>query len=158
MMKKRRETGNTIAQNRRARFDYSLDERFEAGLVLTGWEVRALRASRAELLDTHVFVQKGEAFLTGARISPLGSASTHVVAEPERTRKLLLHKREIDKIRNAVEIKGRTCVPTRIYWKGNRVKCELALATGKKLHDKRAAIREREWSRDKMRLAKQYNR
>lgn len=156
--KKPQQASNTIAENRRARYDYHLGETFEAGIQLLGWEMKALRAGRAQLVDTYVYVQNGEVFLTGARISPLNSASTHVIADPDRTRKLLLHKREITRIHGATTAKGDTCVPVRLYWKASKVKCELALASGKKQHDKRATIKEREWNREKVRLNKQYNR
>lgn len=144
----------TIAQNRRARHDYQLEERFEAGLALQGWEVKSLRDGKAQLVDSYVLIKGGEAWLLGANITPLASASTHVVAEPQRTRKLLLHAREIARIHVATQQKGYTCIATALYWKGPRVKCELALARGKKQHDKRAAIKEREWSRQKDRLLK----
>lgn len=158
MPKKSTPAGQPIAVNRKAKFDYSLGERFEAGIALEGWEVKALRAGRVDLAGAHVFAQNGEVFLAGVRISPLDSASTHLVPAPERVRKLLLHKREIHKIQGGVELRGNTCVPTRFYWKGGVVKCEIAVATGKKKHDKRAAVREREWNRDKARLNRRFNR
>ena len=142
----------TIAQNRRASHDYLLEERFEAGLVLEGWEVKSLRAGKAQLVDSYVLVRNGEAWLLGANFSPLASASTHVVADPQRTRKLLLNHRELVRIMSATQQKGYTCIATSLYWKGNRVKLEIALGRGKKLHDKRAAIKDREWDREKDRL------
>ena len=145
----------TVAVNRRARFDYQLGQRFEAGLVLEGWELKSIRASQAQLSDSYVLVRDGEAWLLGSRIAPLASASTHVVADPARTRKLLLHGKEIARIFAAVETRGQACVATELYWKGSKVKCELALGKGKKLHDKRATIREREWKREQGRIAKQ---
>ena len=144
-----------IAVNRRAKFDYDLEQRFEAGLALEGWEVKSIRANRAQLADSYVLVRKGEAWLLGARIAPLSSASTHVAADPQRTRKLLLHGNEIARIFGAVEARGQACVATALYWKGNKVKCEVALGKGKKTHDKRATIRERDWKREQGRLAKQ---
>lgn len=147
----------TIALNKKAKFEYLLHERFEAGVELTGWEVKALRAGRAQLTDTYVLLKGGEAFLLGCNITPLASASTHVLADPQRTRKLLLHKREITKLIGATGQKGQTCVPLALYWKGSRVKCEIALATGKKIHDKRASIKERDWNRDKARVLKADN-
>ncbi len=144
----------TIAQNKRARHDYQLEEHFEAGLALEGWEVKALREGKAQLVDSYVLIRDGEAWLLGANITPLTSASTHVVADPQRTRKLLLHAREISKIYVATQQKGYACVATSLYWKGSRVKCDLALAKGKKQHDKRATLKEREWSRQKERLLK----
>ena len=156
-MAKKRSPG-TIAQNRKARFEYELHERFEAGLALAGWEVKALRAGKAQLTDTYVLLKDGEAFLLGCNIAPLGFASTHVNPDPQRTRKLLLHKKELARLIGATKQKGQTCIPMALYWKGNRVKCEIALATGRKTHDKRAAIKEREWKVDKQRLFKDYNR
>lgn len=144
----------TIALNKKAKFEYHLLERFEAGLELTGWEVKALRAGKAQLTDTYVLLKDGEAFLLGCNITPLTSASTHVLADPQRTRKLLLHKKEIARLIGATKQKGQTCIPLALYWKGNRVKCEIALATGKKTHDKRASIKERDWNRDKARVLK----
>jgi len=144
----------TIALNKKAKFEYHLHEKFEAGLELEGWEVKALRAGKAQLTDTYVLLRNGEAFLLGCNITPLNSASSHVAADPSRTRKLLLHKKELARLIGAVNQKGQTCIPIALYWKNNRVKCEIALATGKKLHDKRATIKEREWSRDKARVLK----
>jgi SsrA-binding protein len=144
----------TIAVNKRARFDYELDEKFEAGLVLEGWEVKAIRDGNVQLTDSYVLLRDGEAWLLGANIVPLTSASTHVVAEPQRTRKLLLHARELARIFAATQQKGFTCVATALYWKGNKVKCEIALAKGKKSHDKRATTRDREWDRQKQRIMK----
>jgi len=158
MAKKGKANPGTIALNKKARFQYQLHERFEAGLALTGWEVKSLRAGKAQLTDTYVLLKNGEAFLLGSNITPMNSASTHVVADPGRTRKLLLHKKEIARLIGATQQKGQTCIPLSIYWKGNKVKCEIALATGKKDHDKRAAIKDREWNRDKQRLMKDYNR
>ena len=145
----------TIALNRRAKFDYDLGVRFEAGMVLEGWELKSIRASQAQLSDSYVLVRDGQAWLLGARIVPLASASTHVVADPTRTRKLLLHAQEISRIFMAVQTKGQACVATALYWKGTRVKCEIALGKGKAEHDKRATIRDRDWKRDQARLSKQ---
>ena len=155
-MAKKANTGNgTIALNRRARFDYQLEERFEAGLVLEGWEVRSIRAGGAQLTDSYVLVREGEAWLLGAHIAPLASASTHVEPDPIRTRKLLLHEREISRIFNATQAKGFTCVATAMYWKGQRVKCEVALGKGKEQRDKRATVKDREWRREQGRVLKQ---
>jgi len=143
-----------IAQNRRARHDYNLEDKFEAGVVLEGWEVKSLRAGKGQLADSYVMIRDGEAWLLGANITPLSSASTHVIADPKRTRKLLLHEKEIARIFSATHQKGYTCVATSLYWKGNRVKCEIALAKGKKQHDKRATVRERDWQREKGRHLK----
>jgi len=143
---------NTIALNKRASHDYMLEERFEAGLVLEGWEVKAIRSGKAQLVDSYVLLRGGEAWLLGANITPLTSASTHVVPEPQRTRKLLLHARELARIFTATQRKGFTCVATAMYWKGNKIKCEIALGKGKKLHDKRASERDKDWNRQKERL------
>lgn len=148
-------SSNTIAQNKRARHEYELSEKFEAGLVLEGWEVKAIREGNVQLTDAYVLLRDGEAFLLGANIMPLTSASTHVVPEPQRTRKLLLHAKELARIFTATQQKGFTCVATSMYWKGNKVKCEIALGKGKKLHDKRATQRDRDWERQKERLMKQ---
>ena len=145
----------TIALNRRAKFDYDLGVRFEAGMVLEGWELKSIRASQAQISDSYVLVRDGQAWLLGARIVPLASASTHVLADPTRTRKLLLHGQEISRIFMAVQTKGQACVATAMYWKGTRVKCEIALGKGKAAHDKRATIRDRDWKRDQARLSKQ---
>ena len=155
--KKPKLPSSTIARNKRARFDYELGDRFEAGVALTGWEVKSLRAGKVLLTDTYVLLKDGEAFLLGAHITPLNTASTHVITEPDRTRKLLLHRKELARIFTATAQKGNTCVALSLYWKNNRVKCEIALATGKKQHDKRATIKEREWARDKSRVLKAYN-
>lgn len=148
----------TIALNKRARYEYHLVERFEAGLALQGWEVKAIRAGRANLTDGYAYVQDGELFLIGAQITPLIQASTHVVANDRRTRKLLLHRREIDKLIGHVERDGYTIVPTAMYWSKNKVKLEIALAKGKQSHDKRETERERDWQRDKQRVMRQHNR
>ena len=145
-------TGKTIALNKRARHDYHLDERLEAGLALEGWEAKSLREGRVQLRDGHVLLKDGEAWLLGASIAPLPSVGPHRGADPVRSRKLLLHRREIDRLRGAVERKGYTLIPTSLYWKGRRVKLEFALARGKKAHDKRIALRERDWNRQKQRL------
>lgn len=126
-------------------------------MALTGWEVKALREGKCQLTESYVFVKNGEAFISGMSITPLQSISTHVVAEPTRVRKLLLHRREIARLINATQAKGQTCVALSVYWKGNRVKLEIALATGKKVHDKRATMKERDWNRDKARVMKAHN-
>jgi SsrA-binding protein len=144
--------GNLIAKNKRATFDYHIERRFEAGLALLGWEVKSLREGRAQITESYVLLKDGEAYLFGAHFSPLTSASTHVVAEPTRSRKLLLHRRELNSLIGAVERKGYTLVPISLYWKQGRVKLEIGLAVGKKKHDKRAAEKDRDWQRDKERL------
>ncbi|MBL4761581.1 MAG: SsrA-binding protein SmpB [Gammaproteobacteria bacterium] len=148
----------TIARNNKARHDYFLDEKFEAGLVLEGWEVKSLREGKANLVDCYVVMQKGEAWLHGAHISPLLSASTHIDPNPTRSRKLLLHKRELSKIHAGIHKDGLTCVATVLYWKGRVVKCEIALARGKKQHDKRASEKEKDWGREKQRIVRHDNR
>jgi SsrA-binding protein len=148
----------TIALNKKAKFEYLLHDRFEAGVALSGWEVKALREGKVQLTDTYVLLKDGEAFLLGCNIVPLISASTHVTPDARRTRKLLLHKREIARLITATQQKGQTCVPLALYWKGNKIKCEIALATGKKEYDKRASIKERDWKVDKQRLMKEHNR
>jgi SsrA-binding protein len=154
---KSKDGNSTIALNKRARHEYHLDDRFEAGLSLQGWEVKSLRAGRINLSEAYAIVKNGEILLFGASIPPLLSASTHVVADDRRTRKLLLHKQEIDKLIGAVERKGYTIVPTAMYWKHNRVKVEIALARGKQDHDKRDAEKERDWNREKQRTMRQKN-
>jgi SsrA-binding protein len=137
-----------IAQNRKARHDYSIEQKYEAGLALQGWEVKSLRAGRAQLKEGYVVINHGEAFLIGAHISPLASASTHVHADPVRTRKLLLHREELNRLIGAVERRGYTLVPLSLYWKRGRAKIEIALARGKQTHDKRADIKKRESERE----------
>ncbi len=152
--KKTKSASNTIALNKKARHDYHLDEEFEAGLALEGWEVKSLRDGRGQLKESYVIVRHGELFLFGAHVSPLSSASTHIHPDPTRTRKLLMKRGEIDRLIGAVERRGYTLVPLALYWKSGHVKLKIALAKGKKLHDKRAAIKQREWERDKQRLHK----
>lgn len=147
----------TIALNKRARYEYHIDERYEAGLALQGWEVKSLRAGRINFGDAYALVKNGELYLFGAQITPLISASTHVVADDRRTRKLLLHREEIDELIGAVERKGFTLVPTAMYWKNNRVKVEIGLARGKQEHDKRATEKERDWNREKQRVMRHRN-
>ena len=147
-------TSSTIALNKKARHDYHIEERFEAGLALEGWEVKSLRAGRAQLKESYVIIRNGELYLFGAHFSPLATASTHVHPDPTRSRKLLLHREEIGKLIGAVERKGYTLVPLALYWKRGRAKLEIALARGKKLHDKRAAIKARDWQREQRRLLK----
>ncbi|MCD7098806.1 SsrA-binding protein SmpB [Stenotrophomonas sp. MMGLT7] len=148
----------TIALNKRARHEYHLEDRYEAGLALQGWEVKAIRAGRANIGESYAFVRQGELFLFGAQITPLIQASTHVVADDRRTRKLLLHKHEIDKLIGRVERDGYTVVPTAMYWSKNHIKLEIALAKGKQDHDKRDAARDRDWARDKQRIMRRHNR
>jgi SsrA-binding protein len=141
-----------IAENRRARYEYFIEERLEAGLALEGWEVKALRAGRAQLAEAYVYVRNGEAFMTGAHVAPLKTASTHKVADPVRTRKLLLNRNELDHLVGAVERRGYTLVPLELYWKNGRAKLQVGLAKGKQQHDKRATEKDRDWTRQKARL------
>ncbi|MBE0507624.1 MAG: SsrA-binding protein SmpB [Marinospirillum sp.] len=155
---KKKPDSNTIAVNRRARHEYHIEETFEAGLVLSGWEVKSLRAGKCQLTDTYILIKDGEAWLLGSHITPLLSASTHVVADPTRTRKLLLHRKEIARLVGQINQKGFTCVPLSIYWKGNKIKCQLALVKGKQLHDKRATDKDRDWDRQKGRIMRERNK
>jgi len=152
MAKPENATPRLIAENRKARFDYFIEERYEAGIALQGWEVKAMRAGRAQLKEAYVFIRGGEAFLFGAHISALTSASSHVVADPIRTRKLLLNRSELNGLIGAVERRGYTLVPLELYWKDGRAKLQVGLAKGKKQHDKRAVEKDRDWQRDKARL------
>jgi SsrA-binding protein len=138
-----------IALNRKSSHLYHLEDRLEAGLQLTGWEVKSLRDGRAQISEAYIIIRKGQAWLLNAHFTPLTSASTHVVAVPERTRKLLLHKREINKITGKIKEVGYTVVPTKLYWKNNMVKIEIAMAKGKKDYDKRQTIKSRDWERQK---------
>ena len=155
---KDKKSGGTIVQNKRARHEYYIDERYEAGVALQGWEVKSLRAGRTNLTDAYAIVRNGEIYLFGASIVPLISASTHVIADDRRTRKLLLHRQEIDKLVGAVERKGYTLVPMAMYWKGNKVKIEIGLARGKQEHDKRNTLKDKDWQRDKQRTMRAHNK
>ncbi len=155
--KKKKESGSgssTIALNKKARHDFFIEERFEAGLVLEGWEVKSLRAGRVQLRDSYVLIKDNEAWLLGGLITPLPTASTHITPDPTRTRKLLLHRHELDQLIGAVERKGYALVPLAMYWKAGRAKVEIGLAKGKQAHDKRATERDRDWQREKERLLK----
>ena len=145
---------STIALNKKARHDFIIEDKFEAGVVLEGWEVKSLRDGRVQITDTYVMVQNSEVFWLAGQITPLLSASTHIHPEPTRSRKLLLNRREIDKLIGAVDRKGYTLVPLALYWKKGRVKLEIGLAKGKKEHDKRAADKDRDWGREKQRILK----
>jgi SsrA-binding protein len=156
--KSKDKAGGTIAQNKRARHEYHIDEHYEAGVALEGWEVKSLRAGRINLGDSYAIVKDGEIYLFGASIVPLISASTHVIANDRRTRKLLLHREEIDKLIGAIERKGYTLIPLAMYWKSNRVKVDLGVARGKQEHDKRDAEKEKDWGREKQRAMRAKNR
>lgn len=158
MKKKDSEDGGRIAVNKRARFEYHIDERIEAGLVLQGWEIKALRQNRVSFGECYVQLRNSEAFLYGCQISPLISANTHVIAEKLRNRKLLLHRDQIDKLAVSVERKGCTAVPLALYWKNGKVKMEIGVARGKQDHDKRNAEKDRDWQRDKGRVLRERNK
>lgn len=145
---------NLIVDNRKARHNYSLEQKFEAGIVLEGWEIKSIRAGRAQIAEGYVVIKKGEAFLLGSNITPLPTASTHKPTPPDRTRKLLLHQKELKKLIGATQREGYTLVPLNLHWKKGLVKLEIALAKGKKLYDKRAALKKRDWERQKQRLKK----
>ena len=147
---------STIALNKKVRHDYFIEERLEAGLALHGWEVKSLREGRAQLSESYVLVKDGEAWLLGAHVTPLRSSSTHITPDPTRTRKLLLHRRELDRLIGAVERKGYTVVPLALYWKYGRAKLEIALARGKQSHDKRATEKTRDWQREKQRILRRH--
>jgi SsrA-binding protein len=150
--KNKDDASDVIALNKRARHEYFIEENFEAGMALQGWEVKSMRAGKAQITEGYVIVKNGEAWLIGAHVSPLRTTSTHVVADPTRTRKLLLHRRELDRLIGAVERKGHTVVPLKLYWKNGKAKLEIGLAKGKQSHDKRATEKDRDWQRDKARL------
>jgi len=148
---------STIALNKKARFDYFIEEEFEAGMVLEGWEVKSLRAGKINITESYVLLKKGEAWLLGAHIIPLQTASTHVKADPTRTRKLLLNKQEISRLEGAVSRQGLTCVALSVYWSKGKAKCKIALAKGKQKHDKRETLKQKDWNRDKQRLLRKKN-
>ncbi len=152
--KKNKRQDNTIALNKQASHEFFIEDTFEAGLVLEGWEVKSLREGRIQLKESHIIIHKGEAWLLGAHISPLLSASTHIVPDRVRRKKLLLHQYELDKLIGGVERKGYTVVPLSMYWIKGRAKLKIGLAKGKKLHDKRAASKDKDWQRDKARIMK----
>ena len=147
-------TNARIAENKKAFFNYHIEERFEAGVVLQGWEVKAIREGKVQITEGYVVVRDGELFLIGCLIHPLRSTSTHIRADADRTRKLLMHKAEIRRLIGKVEQKGYTLVPLNLHWKNGRVKCEIALARGKAQHDKRDTIKEREGKREVERALK----
>ena len=148
---KKQQNRPAIARNRRARFDYAIESTFEAGVVLQGWEMKSIRAGKANLSDTYVTLRNGEAFLVGSRIEPLPSASTHVTPDATRSRKLLLHAREIAQIGQAVQTRGKTCIALALFWRGNFVKCDIGIATGRKQYDKRELIKRRDLEREQAR-------
>jgi SsrA-binding protein len=154
MTKKTEKTESRIAENRKARFDFFIEDRLEAGIALQGWEVKSMRAGKAQLVDSYVIIRDGEAWMLGSHVTPLNTTSTHVTAEPKRLRKLLLNRREIDRLTGLVERKGYTLIALELYWNKNRVKVAIGLAKGKKQHDKRDTEKDRDWQRDKARALK----
>ncbi|MBC5764362.1 SsrA-binding protein SmpB [Ramlibacter albus] len=157
-MAQKKETPSRIAENKKASFNYFFEEKYEAGVVLEGWEVKALREGKVQLTDGYVVIKDGEMFMIGLQINPLRTTSTHVRADATRTKKLLLHKEEIKRLVGKVEQKGYTLVPLNLHWKNGRVKCDIALAKGKAEHDKRDTIKDREGKREVERAMKQRNR
>ncbi|CEK12079.1 SsrA-binding protein SmpB [Legionella hackeliae] len=153
-MSSHKQSSATIVTNKKAHFEYFIENEYEAGLALEGWEVKSLRAGKINLSDAHVIVKYGEAFLLGAQIQPLPTASAHLFPDPTRTRKLLLNRKELNQLIGSVERQGYTLIPLSLYWKHNRVKMKLALAKGKKSHDKRETIKDRDWTRERARLLK----
>jgi SsrA-binding protein len=152
--KRKKPDSNTIALNKRARFDYHIEERLEAGIALEGWEVKAMREGRVQFADSYVLLKDNEAFLFGCRVDPLPTASTHITPDPVRTRKLLLHRRELDRLFGAVDRRGYTIIPTAMYWSRGKAKVEIGLAKGKRQHDKRKDVKDRDWERQKGRIMK----
>lgn len=152
--KSNKQDDSRIAENRKARFEYSIEETYEAGLVLEGWEVKSLRAGKGGIAESYVIIKHGEAWLLGSQITPLLSASTHIHPDTNRTRKLLLNQKELNKLMGAVERKGYTIVPLKLYWKNNRIKLSIAIAQGKKLVDKRQTVKERDMKRQMQRVKK----
>jgi SsrA-binding protein len=157
MAKKKKSNSNTIALNKKARHNYSLTDKFEGGMSLQGWEIKSIRSGKVNISDCYVHIKNGEAYLLGAEITPLNAASSHVVCDPNRDRKLLLNRRELEKIIASVERDGYSLIATAMYWKACWVKLEFHLGKGKKDHDKRSDIKDREWAVDKGRLMKNKN-
>jgi SsrA-binding protein len=155
---KSQEQRSSIAENRKARHEYSIESTYEAGLALQGWEVKSMRAGRVQLKEAYVFLKNGEAFLFGAHVSALPTASTHIIPDPIRTRKLLLNRSELNGLVGAVDRKGYTLVPLELYWKAGKAKLRVGLAKGKKEHDKRASSKDKDWQREKSRLLKHSSR
>lgn len=151
-----KQQSSTIAINKKARFDYFIENEYEAGLVLEGWEVKSLRAGKINLVDAHILIKRGEAWLLGAQIQPLSTAAVHTYPDSSRTRKLLLNRRELSQLIGSVERQGYTLIPLSLYWKKNRIKMKIALAKGKKSHDKRETIKDRDWQRARSRIMKKH--
>lgn len=153
-MNKKQAEANHIIENRKARHEYFIEDTYEAGIALEGWEVKSLRAHRVQINDAHVIIKHGEAYILGSLITPLPTASTHVTADPSRTRKLLFHRREINKLMGLIDRQGYTLVPLKLYFKNRRIKCLVGLARGKKQHDKRQTQKDKDWQREKARILK----
>jgi len=153
----RPKASTSIAKNKKARFDYFIEDQFEAGMVLEGWEVKSMRAGKLNITESYVLMKNGEAWLLGSHIIPLQSASTHINPDPTRTRKLLLHSQQIEKIQGAIAKQGKTCVALSVYWSKGFAKCEIALASGKQKHDKRESQKQKDWNRDKQRILRKNN-
>jgi SsrA-binding protein len=152
---KKKQNDNTIARNRKARYDYTIESNFEGGLVLEGWEVKSLREGKVQIDESYIFAKNGELEWVGGTITPLITTSSHIHANPTRSRKILMHRHEIDRLIGQIERKGYTLVPLALFWKKNgRVKIDIGLAKGKKAHDKRAALKDRDWEREKARSLK----
>ncbi len=158
MAKTKKDNSNTIALNKKARHDYFIEQSLEAGLSLLGWEVKSLRDNKVQIKESYVIYKNNELFLFGAHISPLKSASSHIECDPIRTRKLLLNKIEINRLREKITQKGATVVPLKLYWVRGKVKLEIGVAKGKKSYDKRQDIKEKDWKLDKARTLKESNR
>lgn len=148
----------TIVVNKKAKHDYFIEDKFEAGIALLGWEVKSMRQKKVQLIDSYVLIKDGEAILLGCNVTPLDTASTHVICEPDRTKKLLLHSKELSRLWIATQQKGHTCVATKMYWKGHLIKVQIALAKGKQDHDKRVTVKDREWAVNKQRIVRAHNR
>lgn len=155
--KDKKPASSRIALNKKARFNFAIEDTLQAGVALEGWEVKSLRAGRVQITESYVHVRNGEAWLLGARVTPMETASTHIRPDPTRTRKLLLHRHELDRLIGAVERKGYTLVPLNLHWSKGRVKLDIGLAKGKKMHDKRATKKDQDWKRQKARLLKSSN-
>ena len=155
---KSKSVDTTIARNKKALHDYFIEDSFEAGMILLGWEVKSMREKKVQLTDSYVILKDGEAWLIGCNIVPLNTASTHVICEPDRTRKLLLHRKELARLFSSVQQKGHTCVATKIYWKDHLIKCQISLAKGKQEHDKRNVEKDREWAIEKQRVVRHAHR
>ncbi|WP_372749841.1 SsrA-binding protein SmpB [Litorivivens sp.] len=156
--KKPKQNSSTIALNKRARHDFHLTDKFEAGVALQGWEVKSARAGKAQITESYVLLKDGEAWLIGTQFTPLQTVSTHYVTDPTRTRKLLLHSKELGRLLEATQQKGYTCVCTALYWKKHLIKAEICLAKGKQQHDKRDTEKERDWDRQKQRVLREHNK